>query len=469
MRILHYFLGFPPAHGGGLFVYVDSLSRWQAEKGHDVALLFPGRYRILKKACKITFVGVSNKRKIYEMLNPLPVSIGRGVSSPREFMLPLASQPFEDFLASFRPDIIHLHSLIGLPREFVEVAKVVGVPVILTTHDYFGLCPKVNFFSYKGEICRDLDWHECPFCNQNAPSTLHLKVLRSLTLHKAYPFIASMYRMAKKLRLTRLRVGFQIDTGGRQNCVVSVRDFLDLRDYYLDILKHVDAFHFNSSIARTIYVDYLKRFGIDPRGEIIHITHDRVKDNRHVVHYAPLRDGKVSITFLGSLAEHKGFPVLVRVLERIKMEGYVNWELNVYSPSKANLEAFDPNYFKFFGAYGLQDQQRIFTKTSLLVLPSVWYETFGFVGLEALSFGIPCLVAKNVGFTDLIESGKTGLVYDGSEEDLKAKIESVLADPSILERVQRNIKMTKYDFDFDTHGKNVMAFYEGCKNLKQKL
>jgi glycosyltransferase involved in cell wall biosynthesis len=465
MKILHYFLGFPPAHGGGLFIYVDSLSKWQAKNGHEVILLMPGRYGIVKKGCKVTFLGLKEGRQVYEILNSLPVSIGAGIASPKEFMSPRDKKPFREFLSALRPDVFHLHSLIGLPKELTEAAKEFGIKVVFTTHDYFGLCPKVNFFSYQGEVCSDYTWQKCPLCNQNAPSASRLKLIRNLTLSRSYPFVVSMYRMAK--RLTRLvKPGLPCHQGFMEERVANTsnKKFSALQGYYLNILKNIDGFHFNSSIAQAVYVSYLKRFNIYPKGEIIHITHDRVWDRRHTVKYQPLRDGKLSITFIGPLSEYKGFPILLRVLEEIRQEGYTNWVLNVYSSSKVPPERFDSEHIRFWGTYKLSDLENVFAKASLVVLPSRWYETFGFTGLEALSFGIPCLVAKNVGFADLIEPGKTGFIYDGSEESLLAELKRILIDPSILQEIHQNIQRTDYNFNFHLHGMNIIAFYENVKN-----
>jgi len=46
-----------------------------------------------------------------------------------------------------------------------------------------------------------------------------------------------------------------------------------------------------------------------------------------------------------------------------------------------------------------------------LVLPSLWYETFGMVVPEALARGIPVIVSDRVGAKALVEDGINGLIY----------------------------------------------------------
>lgn len=52
----------------------------------------------------------------------------------------------------------------------------------------------------------------------------------------------------------------------------------------------------------------------------------------------------------------------------------------------------------------------------LVVVPSQYYETFGFNTLEALSFGKPVIVTENVGAKDLVLNGKNGFILKEKEQ-----------------------------------------------------
>ena len=41
-----------------------------------------------------------------------------------------------------------------------------------------------------------------------------------------------------------------------------------------------------------------------------------------------------------------------------------------------------------------------FKQMDLLIVPSIWKETFSLITLEALSYGIPVLISNNVGAKD---------------------------------------------------------------------
>ena len=62
-------------------------------------------------------------------------------------------------------------------------------------------------------------------------------------------------------------------------------------------------------------------------------------------------------------------------------------------------------YIRVHDRYSYADLQGIFDETDVLVAPSIWYETFGFTVLEALSYGVPVVISGNVGAKDILVDG----------------------------------------------------------------
>lgn len=73
-------------------------------------------------------------------------------------------------------------------------------------------------------------------------------------------------------------------------------------------------------------------------------------------------------------------------------------------------------YIKAHGRYAYSDLEIIFDETDVLIAPSVWYETFGYTVLEALSFGVPVIVSGHVGAKDVIPDGG-GIVIENMNTD----------------------------------------------------
>jgi glycosyltransferase involved in cell wall biosynthesis len=70
---------------------------------------------------------------------------------------------------------------------------------------------------------------------------------------------------------------------------------------------------------------------------------------------------------------------------------------------------------------------------TFLVMPSIWYETFGRVIVEAYSKGTPVIVSNLGAMAELVTDGHTGLRFDpGNPTDLISKVRDLLSDPNRL-------------------------------------
>ena len=190
MRILHYSLGFPPYRSGGLTKFCMDLIRQQVSDGHEVGLLWPGKMNFLSSEVKVADRGTElySGAEIYsfEVINPLPVPYDEGISDYDSFTKNCDESIYSTFLNKFAPDIIHIHTLMGLHESFLKAAKNQGIKMTFTTHDFFPICPKVTMFR-KGDLCSTVDsFEECSNCNKKALSLKKIKILQS-----------PMYRMIK--------------------------------------------------------------------------------------------------------------------------------------------------------------------------------------------------------------------------------------------------------------------------------
>lgn len=68
-------------------------------------------------------------------------------------------------------------------------------------------------------------------------------------------------------------------------------------------------------------------------------------------------------------------------------------------------------YIRVHDRYSYTELKKIFDETDVLVAPSIWYETFGFTVLEALSYGVPVIISGNVGAKDILAQG-AGVVIE---------------------------------------------------------
>lgn len=160
MRVAHYILGFPPMRSGGLTRYALDLMQAQRELGHEVTAIYPGNFSFFSCSSSLK----RKKDGSYVLRNALPVSLMYGVSRPSALCAERKINGFEEFMTSVNPEVLHVHTLMGLPKEILLKFREAGVRVVYTTHDYFGLCPKVNLVDADGNPCTGAAPLKCELC-----------------------------------------------------------------------------------------------------------------------------------------------------------------------------------------------------------------------------------------------------------------------------------------------------------------
>lgn len=195
MRILHYSLGIYPHRIGGLNRYCTGLMREQS-KTNQVALLYPSGYSIWQRKCYVSKPNERDGISCYRLINAEPVPLMYGIKNPSDFFgKQILINSFEKFYNEFRPEVLHLHTLMGMPEEALQFFKTKGVRVVFTSHDYFGVCPKVNFINKEGNLCNGPSPKQCAQCNMDAPSSLFLRIRNSemaFTIRDFYLWIKSL-------------------------------------------------------------------------------------------------------------------------------------------------------------------------------------------------------------------------------------------------------------------------------------
>lgn len=306
MRILHYSLGLPPYRSGGLTKFCMDLILQQKKDGHEVMLMWPGRMRCVYKG--IGFKETVDKRywiRNFEIINPLPVSYDEGIVKIDAFMSNKGSEAYNSLIDTCKPDIIHIHTLMGLHKSFVEVAKNRNIKIVFSAHDFFPICPKVTMFR-NGEICRSIEsCLECESCNRTALDLKKIYLLQSRT----YRCLKDSY-VVKKLRknhrdnylkntIDDLDTDKKSKTSYLSNTSQSSR-YKGLRDYYYSMLKMMDVIHYNSNVTRAVYERIFNLFD----GCLINISHKDIADHRKEKTFS---DEKIRIRYLGPAGGAKGF------------------------------------------------------------------------------------------------------------------------------------------------------------------
>ena len=443
MKILHYSLGLPPYRSGGLTKYSIDLMEIQVKMDNEVYLLFPGKMN--GKRVEIKYYKNFNGIEVYEYINPLPVPLLNGVKQPSVFMKRCDKNEFYNFLQKIKPDIIHLHTLMGLNKEFIEVCKEMNIKVVFTTHDYYGLCMKVNFIDYNFNLCEKRNIDKCARCNQCADSIDKIKFLQSAQYR--YAKNIGVVNILKKLlsnRKTILPTKKEDEDSIEEEIVAK---YNGLYSYYEEMFKNLDLYLFNSKISEKIYNKYID----ESVGKVIPITHNDIIDRRKRRKY----QDKLNLLYMGKIDNYKGTDILINTMRRLTP---YNIMLNIYGDNSKAYE-FEKNV-QINGVYTYEDIENIFSEADMLVMPSRCFETFGFVALEAICHGVPVMLTENVGASCLISDiNPIGCIVEPTEQSLTSEILKIYKNRDILSLYNENICKGDFQFSIKRHYKEIMKSY----------
>lgn len=407
MKIFHYSLGFPPYRSGGLTKFSFDLMKKQVSAGDDVALLWPGEIELFSHSVRIKPRKIREGIRSFEIINPLPVSYDEGIKDYAYFTAYGDEEVFSRFWDEQKPDVIHVHTLMGLHKNLLVSAKKKNIRIVFTTHDFFPICPKVTMFRH-GKVCEEAETCvECGVCNNMALSRINIMMLQS-PLYRLFKD-TSLLKILRKHHRDNFLSG---DNEYNSNCVDAVESYKKLRYHYYSMLQLMDMIHYNSNVTKNVY----ERFFTLPYNKVISITHSDIADHRKSRNY----DSRFfRIRYLGAQSAAKGFYILKDALDELWKEQQ-NFRLDIhFSPTAIS------DYMKVHDRYNYEDLESIFDDTDVLIVPSLWYETFGFTVIEALSYGVPVIISDRVGAKDILTDGAGIVIKNISSKGIKETIKDL--------------------------------------------
>lgn len=222
-----------------------------------------------------------------------------------------------------------------------------------------------------------------------------------------------------------------------------IKKYQSLIDYYKDCFSIVDEFHFNSEVTRDTYRKY-----IVPKAEkIIPITHNDINDHRRKKSF---EDNCLKIGFVGSAAPYKGLSRLIMALKQLNRND--KWRLDVWGDTIGQDESL-PIYYR--GKFTHSAIETVYTTMDIMVVPSLWHETFSLVTLEALSYGVPVLVSDTVGAKDIVKEYDSKFVFH-SDEELVSLLDLLVDDKSLLRNYNEAIIANDWRHSMSEHAQEII-------------
>ena len=449
MKIIHYFLGFPPHRSGGLTKYCIDLALKQKEKGIDVSFLWPGHFSIFNNNVRI-------KKKnwngfiSFEIINPLPIPLIYGINEISRYTRKASFKDqdlFRKFLIQTKPSIIHFHTIMGIYSEFIDICKDLKIKIIFTTHDYFGLCPKVNFVYNEKPCVEKISCSDCNSCNINALGKKQNYFLQSkfYVYFKDSFFIKFLKRVYQVLLMKNINLNSNIKINKS-----TMLDYLNLRKFYLKIYSNFDFVLFNSTITKRMFDKFIdfKNF------KVLSITHSNVS-TFFLPEVVQNNFKLIRFSFIGTFQSYKGGPFLIKILDDLYEKGYKNFTLEFYGN-----DIIQRPYLTNHKPYKYSPLPNIMKNIDLLFFPSLFEETFGFVALEALSLGVPVISNINNGVSDLFKKFELDKFLYSDESELINLIKEVLNNNNSLNEFRKEIRQKFKHITTDIHFHEIFNIYK---------
>jgi glycosyltransferase involved in cell wall biosynthesis len=447
MKILQVSNGFPPREYAGVELYTYYLSKALSEGNHEVTVFCRA------EAPEKEEFSLSEEEwkglRVTRIVNNLT-----RISGPRVFYdNPFFDRAFLSVLQREKPDVVHFQHIIALSAHLLRIAKEAGSAVALTLHDYFLLCHRVQLLKKDRRLCRGpLYGLECASCIDTASLPGDARTAFSLRLKDVIPF--SAIKWAKRFLIPPK----YLEEPGYEA-------FHRYRFMY-EILKIPEIILTPSRFVRDYFLKYYPfiapkssalPLGVFPGGAPGSLRRKPRAEN-----------GRIRFCYFGSILPPKGLHVLLDAFHTLP-EGKASltlygsrnvWTETYYDQLKEKAVGtavdFRPPFRREDLADALRDQD-------VVVLPSIWPETFSLMIREANSLGLPVIGSDIGAIPEAIEPGTNGFLFvPGNTESLRRCMLRFVEQPGLIDEMASRMPRTR---TIEEHAREMTVLYE---NLLQK-
>ena len=372
LRVLQVSHGIYPDKQAGTEIYTAALASALTCKGMDVTVAVP----VARPSANEEGVNV-----LPAYLTPIPLAPGRWWGNKARYAVcrgPLWKAEIRTLIHEGMPDVIHLHHAIGFGIDLLDVLAESGIPIVLTLPDYWLLCPGI-LRRCGGDLTR---------CAQECCGEVGIR-----------KYLAGGSRAYLAARRRRIR-----------HFVSTARPWLAA---------------ISDSTRRTFEME---GFGSDRL-----LTHpwgiDVMPIRKAAAEQRPIANAVPQIGYLGTMRHHKGCHVLADGFKRLEMPSTLHFHGSGDDQYMDSLRVDCAGHdVHFHGRFDHANVAQILAKLDIVVVPSLWEETYCLVAQEAMAAGKPVIATDVGGLADRIVNGVNGfLVPPGDAAALARQLSEILS------------------------------------------
>lgn len=383
---------------GGAETYVFKLGEYLQSQGHEVE-----------------YFGLANEKNIVgnhadAYVSSLDFSTGARKNLTAPFRIIYSSEArkkLRKVLNDFQPDVVHLNNIQFhlTPSIILEAGKYrkrnkKTLKIVYTAHDYQLICPSHGLFDAQVRICE-----KCLGGNY-----LHCFKTKCMKNSRSKSFLAMLDAYFWK----HSKAYGYIDT------IICPSEFLKRKlDTQKRFAKKTVALH-----------NFFERPSVEevPKGDYV-------------------------LEF-GHLSRDKGTNTLLEVCKRMP-----NVQFVFAGYGKAVEDMKDIPNATYVGFKTGAELKELIQKAKCSVYPSEWYENCPFSVIESQTYLTPVIASRMGGIPELIEEGKTGLLFEaGNADDLEQKLRYLLETPNVLDEFIENCKNVVFETP-ESYYQKLMKIY----------
>ncbi|MGB7210125.1 MAG: glycosyltransferase family 4 protein [Pyrinomonadaceae bacterium] len=312
----------------------------------------------------------------HELVKVHPLKSGKGMLSPlltQQTGVPFFKSELKKALEEGHYDVIHYHNMSLIGIKALSYGSAIK---LYTTHEHWLVCPMHVLWKFNREVCTKKRCTMCQLAGKRPP-----QLWRKTGL---------MDRMLKHV-----------------DCFLSPSRFT--------LQKHLE-------MGLEIPIKYLPHF-LPKLPE----ANDASKRYRRARPY---------FLFVGRLEYIKGVHNLIEVFKKnveydllLAGDGAYRETLEVQAKECQNI--------MFLGRLSQDDLADVYRSALAVIVPSICYETFGIILIEAFSYKTPVIVNDLGALPEVVDDSKGGFIYR-SEEELLAAMRKLAADPGLRNELGEN-------------------------------
>lgn len=183
----------------------------------------------------------------------------------------------------------------------------------------------------------------------------------------------------------------------------------------------------------------------------------------------PKTKDRLNMIFMGRVfRQHKGLDVMISAVKKVIKDG-LDIHLSIFGRGdQKELEwlsdeiiGFENNIEYLGEVYG-DEKKQAFLNANVFILTSR-YEGFPIAVLEALSYGLPCIVTPATNVGDIIQENRCGLVTNFTQSDIEGTIKRMYdLSTDIYKEMGKRGKAIAKTYSWDKIGNQSIKEYQNC-------